>query len=166
MLCTRTLASRNGASEWDALEGADPPRSDDCVRAPKWDLRGKNDYWRDASFRAHGSYYPVLVLATEAWRGIFGNGDVQPQGTNQLVAGSSKPRARAVTGVKISLGYLGAADSSAAATASNSVSAAVRSSTISRAMTSGAGRFSASSKDSSRSHVMSRFTLSRARSSS
>lgn len=56
--------------------------------------------------------------------------------------------------------------SSAAATASNSVRAAVRSSTISLAMISGAGRESRSSSESSRSHVMSRLTLSRAISSS
>lgn len=62
--------------------------------------------------------------------------------------------------------YSGAAFSSAAATASNSASAAVRSSTISRAMISGAGRLSAFSRESSRSQVMSRLTLSRAMSSS
>src|ERR1700761_1218706 len=56
--------------------------------------------------------------------------------------------------------------SSVEATASNSASAAVSSSTISRATTSGAGRLSASSRDSSRSQVMSRLTLSRATSSS
>jgi hypothetical protein len=63
-------------------------------------------------------------------------------------------------------GYIKVAASSAAVTASNSASAAVRSSTISRAMMSGAGRLSASSRDSSRSQVRSRLTLSRATSSS
>jgi len=56
--------------------------------------------------------------------------------------------------------------SRAAATASNSARAAVRSSTISRAITSGAGRLSRSSRDSSRSQVRSRLALSRATSSS
>jgi hypothetical protein len=48
------------------------------------------------------------------------------------------------------------APSSAAATASNSASAVVGSSTISRAMTSGAGRLSRSSREASFNHVMSR----------
>ena len=52
------------------------------------------------------------------------------------------------------------------ATAVNSASAASRSSTISCAITSGGGRLSVSSSDSSRSQVMSRLALSRATSSS